>query len=341
MIANYKSQEKSRPTEAWSLEEWTRLDQRTRERALAAGSEQATGRLIVKQARRVMRAYTTSFFIVTRFLPAHKRAEVEVIYAAVRYPDEIVDTFPLTSTERLALLADWQKDYEVALQTSSLKDSLTRGIPCFLAAFAKVVQDRRIPPQHYCAFLDAMRRDTIAHPFSTLDDLIENYIYGSAIVVGSFLTHVYGARAGGDFTRALESARNLGIALQLTNFLRDVAEDQERGRTYLPLDFLREEGIECLDARDERQADAIRAVQRRLAQIARDYYAGARDNLDAFSPDCRPAIYACIEVYGRLNERIAASDREISLRESVPLREKFRVLPPSKYWRIPLAYFLR
>lgn len=337
----YKFTKKSRPTEVWSLEEWARLEQRTRARALAAGSEQAAWRLITKEARRVMRTYTTSFFIVTRFLPADKRAEVEAIYAAVRYPDEIVDTFPISVAEQLELLNGWQKNYEVAVQASSLADALNQGAPCFLAAFARVVRARRIPPQHYLAFLDAMRRDTTSRPFSTLDDLIENYIYGSAIVVGFFLTHVYGARIEDDFTRALKSARDLGIALQLTNFLRDVAEDQRRGRVYLPLDMLSEAGIETLDARDEQQAAALHLVQRRMAYIASTYYTNAKENLDAFNADCRPAIYACIEVYGRLNERIAVSDREITRRESVPLREKFRVLPASKYWRIPLAYFLR
>lgn len=334
-------QKKKQATEVWSPEEWKRLDQQTRARALAASSEQAAWRLIIKEARRVMRTYTTSFFIVSRFLPAAKRAEVEAIYAAVRYPDEIVDSFPLANSERLRMLDKWQEDYELALRAATVKDALGNGVPCFLSSFAKVVRDRGIPAQHYRSFLDAMRSDTTSRTFSSLDDLIENYIYGSAVVVGFFLTHVYGARSEEDFPRALESARSLGIALQLTNFLRDIAEDQRRGRTYLPLDLLRKEGIETLDTQDPRQTAALHAVQRRLAYVARDYYAIARANLDAFNTDCRPAIFACIEVYGRLNDRIAASDRGISRRESVPLREKFRVLPPSKYWRIPLAYFLR
>lgn len=79
------------------MEEWARLDARARSRALDAGSEEAAWRLLTREARRVMRAYTTSFFIVSRFLPTHKRAEVEAVYAAVRFPDEIVDTFPLAS----------------------------------------------------------------------------------------------------------------------------------------------------------------------------------------------------------------------------------------------------
>lgn len=329
------------PQEVWGLAGWAELERRTRSRALAANSEGAAWRVLVREARRVMRAYTTSFFIVSRFLPAAKRAEVEAVYAAVRYPDEVVDTFPLGRAERLRLLDRWEEGYEKGLASPTLEGALRRGVPCFLAAFTKVVRERSIPPAHYRAFLDAMRRDTSPRPFASLADLVENYVYGSAVVVGFFLTHVYGSRTQGDFDRALRSARSLGVALQLTNFLRDVAEDQRRGRVYLPQDMLREAGIEELDAGDERQQAALAAVLRRLALVAEGFYAEALSDLDAFSPDCRLAIHACIKVYGRLNERIAASERGVSHRESVPLREKFRVLPPSKFWRIPLAYLSR
>jgi phytoene synthase len=327
--------------EVWSIEEWGGLERRTRERALRARSEGARWSVINREARRVMRAYTTSFFIVSRFLPAAKRAEVEAVYAAVRYPDEVVDTFPLADAERRKLLDRWEEGYETGLASSSLAEALRGGAPCFLAAFTKVVRERRIPAEHYRAFLDAMRRDTAPRPFEMLEDLIENYVYGSAVVVGFFLTHVYGARDESEFGRALRGARALGIALQLTNFLRDVAEDQRRGRVYLPQDMLREAGVSELDARDEGQRQALGLVLRRLARVADDYYAAALADLDAFSPDCRLAIHACINVYSRLNERIAHTSRGLSHRESVPLREKFGVLPPSKYWRIPLAYLSR
>ncbi len=288
-----------------------------------------------------MRAYTTSFFIVSRFLPAAKRAEVEAIYAAVRYPDEVVDTFPLAPAEQARMLDEWQSFYEVGIAADSLVETMRAGVPCFLAGFTKVVRERRIPAEFYRSFLDAMRLDAHPRPFQTLDDLIENYIYGSAVVVGYFLTYVYGARSEKDFTRALKSARDLGVALQLTNFLRDIGEDETRGRVYLPLDVLRAEGIEALDTSDAGQQAPLARVLRRMAACAADLYASAEAGLDAFAPDCRPAIQACIKVYGRLNERIAASTRGIRHRESVPLKEKLQVLPPGKYWRIPLAYLIR
>lgn len=322
----------------WTLEDWEAVERRTRVRALAANTEREAWLVLTKRARAVMRAYTTSFFIVSRFLPAAKRAEVEAVYAAVRYPDEIVDTFMLSRAAQLRKVDEWGEGYERGLRAASLGDALRAGTPCFLASFTKVVRERGIPHEHYRAFLAAMRRDAAPRPFETLDDLIGNYIYGSAVVVGYFLAHIYGASAEHDFPRAARSARALGIALQLTNFLRDVGEDQRRGRVYLPQDMLRAEGIAALDVSDARQHYALARVLRELAAIAESYYIDAERDVDAFSADCRVAIRACVGVYRRLNERIGRSPGGVAHRESVPAREKFAVLPPSKYWRIPLAY---
>ena len=329
----------SRPApEVWSLAKWESLDRETRERALAAGGEAGAWKVVSRRARTVLKTYSTSFFIVTRFLPPAKRAKVEAIYAAVRYPDEIVDTFPIPRAERNRLLDRWSQAYEEALGIPSLVESLRAGIPCFVAGFTEVVRQAGIPHEHYRAFLDAMRLDVQPRKFANLDDLIDAYIYGSAIVVGYFLTYVYGSPRPDDFPRSLESARDLGIALQLTNFLRDVAEDQRRGRVYLPQDMLREEGVAEMDATDPEQHPALNRVLSRLTAMTEDYYDRSLANLDAFNPDSRVAIRACIDVYRQLNSQIAGSPRGILHRESVPMKEKFKVLPSSKYWRLPLAY---
>jgi phytoene synthase len=325
----------------WSEAEWAAFEKDTRRRALAEADPRAAWERVVRASRKVMRTYTTSFFIVSRFLPRHKRDRVEVIYATVRYPDEVVDSFPLSSTDRLRRIEEWAAAYETALACGSLRESIEKGAPCFLAGFREVVRESGIPPEHYRAFLDAMRLDIQPRAFHTLDDLIDSYIYGSAIVVGYFLTHVYGASAPDRFPQALESARDLGIGLQLTNFLRDVGEDQRRGRMYLPQDLLRAEGIENADARDPACHAAFGRAVKTLATEAARYYERSARNLDAFADDSRIAIHACIDVYGLLNQRILKSARGIAHRESVPLREKLRPLPPSKYWRIPMAYIAK
>ncbi|MDX2032827.1 MAG: phytoene/squalene synthase family protein [Blastocatellia bacterium] len=320
------------------MEKWNQIEEETRRRALSADSEEQAWGALTRQARTVLKTYSTSFFIVTRFLPPAKRAQVEAIYAAVRYPDEVVDTFPMTQVQRTRILDSWAESYDAALGNRSIKESLVYGAPCFIASFAEVVRRAEIPAEHYHAFLDAMRLDIWPRRFETLDDLIDSYVYGSAIVVGYFLTYVYGAVSPSQFDRALKSARNLGIALQLTNFLRDVAEDQRRHRVYLPQDLLREEGIEKMDAADPAQQAGLNRVLRRLTAVTEGYYESALADLDAFNHDSRVAIRACIDVYRQLNDRIANNPRGILHRESVPIRQKFKVLPTSKYWRLPLAY---
>ena len=122
-----------------------------------------------------------------------------------------------------------------------------------------------------------MRRDIEPRPYDTLQDLIDSYIYGSAIVVGLCLAYAYDAGSPDQFQRALDSARDLGIALQLTNFLRDVAEDARRGRLYLPVNLLREEGIELKAAMDILNHEAaVTRVVKRMAATAADYYRKAK-----------------------------------------------------------------
>ena len=234
---------------------------------------------------------------------------VEVVYAAVRYPDEVVDTFPIDQEERCARLDIWEEAYKRGLSFDTISDALQAGVPAFLAAFARVVREKNIPPEHYTSFLSAMRHDITPMPFMTLEDLIENYVYGSAIVVGYFLAYVYGPSGPDRMNDVLACSRDLGIALQLTNFLRDVYEDQQRGRLYLPLDMLRSVGAEVGDTGilgDLKKPSNRRRVQdviQRMTKVAEGYYQKASARLDAFSPDCRVAIKACIDVYGKLNDQ--------------------------------------
>lgn len=334
-----KDQDSGQP---WSQEYWERLNAETTSEALSRGRDDFAWKVIARQARIVLKSYSTSFFIVTRFLPPVKRAQVESIYAAVRFPDEVVDTFPIGQSDKLEVLNSWQAAYLRAVELPSLVSRLEEGIPCFVAAFAEVVRRSGIPVEHYIDFLKAMRLDVCPRRFETIEDLIDSYIYGSAIVVGYFLAYVYGpseGTVGGPvFEDAIEASRDLGIALQLTNFLRDVAEDQRRGRLYVPMDLLGRFGIDEPDASDPNQRQAFEASIADMGRLAEQKYAIALAKLSAFAPDCRVAIRACIDVYGQLNRQILASTEGLQHRESVPMMRKFQVLPASKYWRLPLAY---
>lgn len=323
---------------AWSRSHWQHLEEAVGAKVARARSEAEAWRCVVRASRHVLRSFSSSFFLVTRFLPPGKRAEVEVIYAAVRYPDEVVDTFPMPVREQTAILDRWEKSYLEALKAEGVRARAGEGISWILAGFAEVVARRRIPPVHYLAFLNAMRRDARPEPFATTERLIEDYVYGSAVVVGYFLTHVYGNGPHSSLEEALICARELGIALQFTNFARDVFDDFLRGRQYLPLELLEAEGLNAADCLRPENDAALRRTVRALAAKAEMGYEYARRNLGAFAPDSRTAIGACIEVYQELNRRFLRGDAPVRMRVSLSAAEKFRVLPPDKYWRVPLAY---
>tara|TARA_B100000131_G_scaffold120098_1_gene117100 strand:+ start:2429 stop:3442 length:1014 start_codon:yes stop_codon:yes gene_type:complete len=294
----------------------------------------------VKFSRKVLKTHSTSFFIVTRFLPKFMRDEVELVYGSVRFPDEIVDSFDIKNDEKKVLLSNWRDKYRLALESGSFEDSINKDVPILLAGFTEVVKKYSIPSSYYESFLDAMELDVEPRNFENTDDLIDNYVYGSAIVVGYFLAYVYGSSQNNNFKETLKSSKELGIALQLTNFIRDINEDLKRGRIYIPKTILKNNGIELKNYANNvnQNTTSINSARMELASIANKYYKESEKGIESFSPDSRVAIKACIELYGKLNERIISRGNDIKVRESLSWSEKLGALPSSKYWKLPMAY---
>ena len=294
----------------------------------------------VKFSRKVLKTHSTSFFIVTRFLPKFMRDEVELVYGSVRFPDEIVDSFDIKNYEKKELLSNWRNKYRLALESGSFEDSINKDVPILLAGFTEVVKKYSIPSSYYESFLDAMELDVEPRDFEDIDDLINNYVYGSAIVVGYFLAYVYGSSQIDNFEETLKSSKELGIALQLTNFIRDINEDLKRGRVYIPKTILNNNGIDLKNYGNNvnQNTSSINAARMELASIANKYYKESEKGIESFSPESRIAIKACIELYGKLNDRIISRGNDIKTRESLSWSEKLGALPSSKYWKLPIAY---
>lgn len=322
----------------WSLDMWRSSEEEVRVRALSSGSELGARKVASRWGRKVLRSYSSSFFTVTRFLPADKRADVEMVYAAVRFPDEVVDTFPLSEADKLELLDEWKSEFERSAQYGGIVEGLEAGIPVTIAGFRDVARRNEIPDEHYLSFLGAMRADTAPRVFTDWDDLLESYIYGSATVVGYFLAHIYGAAPDHTVFDCLEASRDLAIALQLTNFARDVSDDAARGRCYLPADQLGD-GAPVIDGVLAGDLNAMLNAKIMLANEATRWYERAEKGFDSFNADSRIAIEACHRLYSRLNESILLSESAFE-RESLSMREKLSALPVSKYWRLPAAMLL-
>ena len=333
-----KKEEKNSFMGEWTLNEWGNFE-KSYLNDLKSSSDNSID-VAVKFSRKVLKTHSTSFFIVTRFLPKFMRDEVELVYGSVRFPDEIVDSFDIKNDEKKALLSNWRNKYRLALESGSFEDSINKDVPILLAGFTEVVKKYSIPPSYYESFLDAMELDVEPRDFEDTDDLINNYVYGSAIVVGYFLAYVYGSSQIDNFEETLKSSKELGIALQLTNFIRDINEDLKRGRVYIPKTILNNNGIDLKNYGNNvnQNTSSINAARMELASIANKYYKESEKGIESFSSESRVAIRACIELYGKLNDRIISRGNDIKTRESLSWSEKLGALPSSKYWKLPIAY---
>ena len=324
----------------WSPEEWMDYEKSHLNKLNSPSSDNNGINVAIKYSRKVLKTHSTSFFIVTRFLPKYMRDEVELVYGSVRFPDEIVDSFNISDIEKKSLLKNWRHKYRIALDTKSFDESLAKDVPLLLAGFTEVVKKYSIPSDYYESFLDAMELDVSPKEFNDIEDLIDNYVFGSAIVVGYFLAYVYGSSKKNNFADTLKSSKELGIALQLTNFIRDINEDLKRERVYIPLTILKNNGIDLKNYSNnvKQNTNEINLARKELASIANYYYNESKKGIESFSPESRIAINACIELYGKLNDRIISRGNDIKYRESLSWSEKLGALPISKYWKLPAAY---
>ena len=177
--------------------------------------------------RRVQKGHSRTYYFSTSLFPQEVRPHVHALYAFMRYADEIVDNPGVTSLdEQLAGLQFLEEETLAAVAGEAVANPVLR-------AFANTVLLRAIEPGLIEAFMRSMKMDTDVFRYPTYEDL-EVYTYGSAAVVGLMMCRVVGVAD----EAANPHAEALGIAMQLTNFLRDVREDWARGRVYLPLEDL-------------------------------------------------------------------------------------------------------
>ncbi len=265
--------------------------------------------------RRVQRSHSKTYYFSTRLLPPEVRSHVYALYAFMRYADEIVDNPGATTLDQqLAALEALEEEALAAVVGEEIWNPVLR-------AYANTVRTRGIEPQNITAFMTSMKMDTHVFRYPTYEDLAV-YTYGSAAVVGLMMCRVVGVVD----ERAEEHAEALGVAMQLSNFLRDVREDWVRGRVYLPLEDLERFGYseEDLGAGvvDERFVELMRFEIGR----ARRLYAFADEGMGYIPRGRRYPVIVARELYAAILARIEAQGYDVfSRRAKTPLLSKFRV----------------
>lgn len=253
-----------------------------------------------RRCARLTRRHGTSYYWGALLLPPRQRRHVFAVYALCRLADDIVDAPAATSDPRRvpetrAALQAFRQEFEQALA----RPEEARPV---LAAVASTVHAVGIEPECFDRFFGAMAMDLEVERYESWQDLL-GYMEGSAAVIGEMMLPVLRARSA----QAREPARALGLAFQLTNFLRDVAEDLDRGRVYLPQQDLRRFGADparqvvdepwrrLMRFQIERNRELYRVADRGIALLpgaaarcigtARRLYAGILDRIEAAGYD--------------------------------------------------------
>ncbi len=255
-------------------------------------------------SRRLNARHGKTYYFSTLFFPRELRRSVHALYGFVRYPDEIVDN-PPPGSDPAQLLAEYRRATIEAIETG---DS---PLPV-LCAFADMARRHSLSAEYPLAFLDAMAMDLTRTRYKTFEEL-QTYTYGSASVVGLMLCALLSVTD----VDALRRAHDLGLAMQLTNFWRDIGEDwRERGRIYLP-----QEEMAAFGYTEEMLCEGIindqfvSLIQFQIAR-ARDFYRSADLGMAALPPEARRPVELARILYARILDKIEASGYDVFRRRA-------------------------
>ena len=267
----------------------------------AAGILDPDLRASYAECKRLNALHGKTYFLATLLLPKAKRPFVHALYGFARYADEIVDDLAsqLTVEEKAKELNTWGNTVLSDLKKGKSQDAVGR-------ALIDTVRRFDIPHEYFEAFLHSMEMDLTVQEYQAYEDLME-YVYGSAAVIGLQMVPILGPL----HADAFESAKTLGIAFQLANFIRDVGEDLDRSRVYLPKKELQEFGVDrkMLEAR-VLTPEIVEALKFQIARVKR-LQLEAAPGINLLEPTSRPCIEAASTLYCGIVEEVEKIDYDI------------------------------
>jgi 15-cis-phytoene synthase len=279
-------------------------------------------RAAYRACRRINARHGRTYFLATRLLPADRRPAVHALYGFARLADEIVDAAEVP--DRAGALARLERSLARALAGAPDPASPV------LLALADTVRRYEIEPGLFTDFLASMRMDLTVTDYPRLADLAD-YMHGSAGVIGLQMLPVLGT--DGPLAHAAPPAAALGEAFQLTNFLRDVGEDLDRGRVYLPAEELAAFGVDRARLewahRTGRRDPAVRRALAHLVAYTHAVYRRAEPGIALLRKESRPCVRVACALYRRILDEIVRCDYTVlGRRVVVPAHRRLGVALP-------------
>lgn len=254
-------------------------------------------------SRETIQKGSQSFAAAAALFDPQTRADAEMLYAWCRHCDDVIDGQTLGHEREVLGPDEVQRRLDrLYAQTRAALAGEPTDDPAF-AAFREVARRRRIPERYALELIDGFAMDVAGRRYQTMEDTLD-YCWHVAGVVGTMMAIVMGVKPGDLAT--LRRAQDLGLAFQLTNIARDIVEDAENGRVYLPADWLADVGVpEDAVAAPEHRA-AVAGLAKRLVDAAEPYYASARWGLRALPFRSAWAVAAAGQVYREIGVKVVA-----------------------------------
>lgn len=265
--------------------------------------------------RQFNKRHGTTYYWSTKVLPKVKQHHVHALYAFARYADDIVDEIPsqggrdVPTEVRAAALSDFGERFFADLEVGRSNDPVLKAVVHTVRAFD-------IDIEAFRRFLRSMTMDLTVESYATWDDLLV-YMDGSAAVIGEMMLPIL---EPSDYTSALPHARDLGNAFQLTNFLRDIDEDLDRGRQYVPLEDSTRFDV---DLTQRSLTPGFIELMRFEIDRCRELYRSAEVGIAMLPDRSAKCVGAAHTLYGRILDKIEAQHYDVfTSRASVSTTEK-------------------
>jgi phytoene synthase len=259
----------------------------------------------------------SSFYNSFRFLPKNKRHAITALYAFCREVDDVVDECSDVNVARTTL--NWWRNEVAAIYTGKPQHPVTQ-------ALVPIVKQFNLAQEHFLEIIDGMEMDLDQPRYADFKSL-QLYCYRVASVVGLLSVEIFGYTD----RQTLKYAHDLGIALQLTNIIRDVGEDARRNRIYLPLDELQQFGVSSEDILHARETEGFQKLMAFQIERARHYYQQALDHLPAVDRKAQRTGLIMAAIYRATLDEVVASGCHV-LKERVSLTPTYKLWLAFKAW---------
>ncbi|WP_445666021.1 phytoene/squalene synthase family protein [Fodinibius sp. AD559] len=279
------------------------------------------------ECRAITRHHAKTFYMATRFLPNHKQRGIFAIYSLCRYIDDLVDEAE-DLLERRELT---EKDIRLKLESwkGKLRDTYDGKDHDndILIAFSDVLRRYHIPIEMPFELMEGVCMDLFKNRYETFDELYD-YSFKVASIVGLMTSEIFGYQS----REALGYAVDLGIAMQLTNILRDVGEDLRRDRIYLPQEDLSRFNVSEEELFNYQQTENVIELLDFQIQRTRRYYQRSDEGIALLSSDSRLPVYLARQNYGRILDKIEQNNYDVfNKRAYLNATEKISILPRAYY----------